>query len=201
MRPLNTLLASAVLLSSTAFAATAVASDSERPTITDIVASSGGEFDRNWFDYDILLTAVLAAGLEDTLADPVAAFTVFAPNDLGFIRLARDLGYKVRSEADAWNAIVEVLTDLGDGDPIPVLTDILLYHVVPEKISVFGFVQAVVSGDPIVTALGPTIDPFFFGLVDNDPDFRNPRLTFPINVLGSNGIIHTINRVLIPVDL
>ena len=49
--------------------------------------------------------------------------------------------------------------------------------------------------------LGPSLTPFFFGLIDNDPDLENPRLTFPINVVASNGIIHTITRVLIPLDL
>jgi uncharacterized surface protein with fasciclin (FAS1) repeats len=172
-----------------------------RPTITEIVAKSGGEFDKNRYDYDILLNAVLTAGLADALNDPAAKLTVFAPNDLGFIRLARDLGYHRYDEKGAWNYLVGVLTTLGEGDPKPVLTDILLYHVVPKRISVFGFLRAAIRDRELVTLLGETVDPFLFGLVDKEPDLKNPRLFFPINVRASNGIIHTLDRVLVPVDL
>ena len=45
-----------------------------RPTITEIVLKSGapGEFDKNRYDYDILLTAVVTAGLADALNNPDA---------------------------------------------------------------------------------------------------------------------------------
>lgn len=206
MRYLNALLLSASLLASAAFTDTALARGSTGETIVDIVAGSGSGFDRNKFDYDILLAAVLAAGLDGALADPNASLTLFAPNDLGFIRLAEDLGYDGYDEAGAWAFLVAALTELGGGDPIPVLTDILLYHVAPEPISVFGFIRAALRDRDIETLLVvdgtvQTVHPFLFGLVDKATSLANPRLTLPLNVKASNGIIHTLNRVLIPVDL
>ena len=170
-------------------------------TIADIVAASGGEFDNNRYDYDILLNAVIAADLVDPLADPDADLTAFAPNDMAFVRLARDFGYQGWDEAEAWDAIVAVLTDLGGGDPIPVLTDVLLYHVAPERISAVKFFFLSIFRIPIETLQGGTFQPYFFRLIDNEPDLRDPRLFFPINLRADNGYIHTISRVLIPVDL
>ena len=167
-------------------------------TITDIVASSGNRFDRNPFDYDILLKAVVTAELAETLADENIDWTVFAPNDLAFIRTARDLGYRGFSEEGAWNFLVEAFTGLGNGDPIPVLTNVLLYHVAPENLRPIDIIRS----SEIETLLsGAVIRPRFLTLQDNDPDFRDPRIFFPFNVKASNGVIHTINRVLIPVDL
>ena len=168
-----------------------------QPTITQIVAKSGGEFDNNLLDYDILLTAVLAADLADALNNPTDELTLFAPNDLAFIRTARDLGYRGWSEQGAWEFLVGALTELGGGDPIPVLRDILLYHVAPEKRKPF---QIIVS-DRIPTLLGEDIRPLGFQLRDNEPDLADPGLFFPLNVEAANGIVHTISRVLIPIDL
>lgn len=91
------------------------------------------------------------------------------------------------------------LTELGGDDgPIPVLTNILLYHVAPESLRPFD----VIFSPEIPTLLkGAVIRPRLFRLRDNDPDLRDPFLFFPINIRADNGIIHTISRVLIPVDL
>ena len=176
---------------------------SAQGTITDIVAESGGEFDKDRRDYDILLNAVVTAGLAEVLADPDAEFTVFAPKDSAFVRLAKDLGYKGRYDEEAvFNYIVGVLTKLGGGDPVPVLTDILLYHVVPGTVRPIDLILSTIFSSPIETALpGATFQPFFLRLVDNDPDIRDPFVTFPLNIKASNGRIHTITRVLVPVDL
>jgi serralysin len=172
-------------------------------TIADIVAASGGEgqFDSNGHDYDMLLNALIAADLVDALADPHANVTVFAPNDRAFIRLAQDLGYHGDDEAEALTFIVDTLTVLGEGDPIPVLTDILLYHVAPTRVTLFGVVILSIFDADIDTLQGNAIDPFFFRLSDQDPDFIDPRVRFPLNIFADNGVIHTIDRVLIPSDI
>jgi uncharacterized surface protein with fasciclin (FAS1) repeats len=179
----------------------AASSHASADTITDFVAASGGEFDSNPFDYDILLNAVITADLADALANEDADLTLFAPNDLAFAQLAADLGCECKNEEQVWNAIVSVLTDLGEGDPIPVLTDILLYHVAPESLTFFDVIVASFFSVDIDTLQGATITPFFFRLIDNEPDLANPYLFLPFNVGTSNGIVHTIGRVLIPVDL
>jgi uncharacterized surface protein with fasciclin (FAS1) repeats len=171
---------------------------SSRGTITEIVAASGGEFDGNRADYDILLTAVLTAGLEGALADESATLTVFAPNDAAFIRTARDLGFTGTDEAGAWTFLVGALTSIGGGDPLPVLTSILTYHVAP---GYYGAVRVLFSRS-IPTLQGAEIKPRLLTLRDQDPDIADPRLVLRgLNIRADNGVIHTIDRVLIPVDL
>ncbi len=172
--------------------------DDELETITGIVLQSGGEFDSDPRDYDILLTAVLTAEIEGLLADEGADLTVFAPNDRAFIRLARDLGYEGYDEAGAFSAIVETLTALGEGDPIPLLTSILSYHVVDESVF-FGELRQL---DSVDTLLGTSIVPRYRQLIDAEPELKNPRIILRrSNIPASNGVIHTISRVLIPLDL
>ena len=168
-------------------------------SITDIVAASGGKFDRNRDDFDILLNAVLAAELDGVLADPEADFTVFAPNDRAFIRLAREFGYKRGGEAVAFDTIVAALTGLSDGDPIPLLRNILLYHVSPGGKSLHE-----VQDTPVIdTGLdGVTVVSARNRLLDNEPDVRDPRFKKDFtDIAAQNGIIHVINRVLIPLDI
>lgn len=172
-------------------------SQAKGQTITEIVARSGGNFDKNFLDYDILLNAVVTADLADALNNPNDDLTLFAPNDLAFVRTARDLGYDAWSERGAWEFLVAALTDLGDGDPIPLLREILLYHVAPESLRPYQFIFA----DEIQTLQGGVIRPRIFQLRDNDPSLPDPILFFPLNVDADNGIIHTISRVLIPINL
>jgi serralysin len=170
-------------------------------TITDFVAASGGTFDSNRLDYDILLNAVVAADLGGALANPEADLTLFAPNDAAFIRLARDLGYAGFAEDGAWNFLVAALTDLGGGDPIPVLTQVLLYHVAPESLGVGEVIAAGFGGGTITTLQGGAITPQGTRLIDNEPDLADARLFAPLQVRLDNGVVHTITSVLIPIDL
>jgi uncharacterized surface protein with fasciclin (FAS1) repeats len=174
-------------------------------TIADFVLDRSGEgFDSNSRDYDILITAVVTADLVGPLADPDADLTLWAPNDGAFGKLADDLGYEGdRSDEEAvWLFLVDALTDLGGGDPIPVLTNVLLYHVAPERVSAIDFILRSFFRQDIETLLtDATFTPRFFRLEDNDPDISDPYLWFPLNVYTGNGYVHTINRVLIPIDI
>lgn len=167
-------------------------------TITEIVASSG-DYDNNRNDYDILLNAVLTADLAGTLS--AGDFTVFAPNDGAFLALANDLGYQGLDEAEAFNAITVSLDQISGGDPIGLLTDVLLYHVSPEGKGL----RQVIRQHEVATALeGAFVRPNGFGLrlVDNDPDLRDPGfIRSASNIQAINGVIHTIDRVLIPANL
>jgi uncharacterized surface protein with fasciclin (FAS1) repeats len=190
----------AVTMLSSVFAGSAGATWKPKPpskTITEVVAASGGQFDRNPFDYDILLNAVLTANLQDTLATPGLDVTVWAPNDRAFIRTARDLGFTGSTEQGAWEFLVGALTGLGGGDPIPVLTAILTYHVTPGASGVLS----VLTTKEFPTLQGGTIVRHGLTLQDKDPDIKDPNLTLPLQVRASNGIIHTIDRVLIPINI
>jgi len=170
----------------------AASNDDTPGTIADAVAGSS--------DFDILETALNAANLTSALAASDADLTAFAPSDRAFKLLARDLGFAGdTSDEDAvFNAISNVLGNLSDsGDPIPLLTDILEYHVSPgaKTLSEIG------SQDSVATLLdGTSITPQGGTLVDNEPDLANPDVVAP-NRLTDNGIVHSIDRVLIPSDL
>ncbi len=189
------------LLTAVALSAPGLPAPPPRPTIAAIVAQSGGTFDNNRGDFDILLNAVQTAGLAGVLDDASIDVTVFAPTDRAFIRLARDLGFTGSDEAGAWQFLVGALTTLGDGDPIGPLTAVLTYHVSPESLTLGEVVLYGVFGVPIPTLQGGELEWTLRGFIDADPDLRNPQVTFPLNVRASNGIVHAIDGVLIPLDL
>ncbi|WP_342001433.1 fasciclin domain-containing protein [Microbacterium sp. LWH7-1.2] len=177
------------------FAATpAQASGGSAPTgtIVDVAvaASGGGTPDDNPRDYDILVQAVLATGLNGALADTSKTYTVFAPNDRAFLRLVTDLtGTVPASEADALAAITSTFT-------VEQISNILLYHVVAgEKL---GLVKIVTAGS-LTMANGGMVEPRGVKLRDETPALADPRLVvWAINIPATNGVIHTIDRVLVP---
>ena len=168
----------------------------DAPTITGIVAASGA-YDKNGADFDILLNAVTAAGLAGALDDAAADLTVFAPNDAAFLKLANTLGYAGSSELAAFDYLVESLTLLSGGQsPIPLLTNILLYHVAPESLQA----SQVLGAASINTLLGIDLGVVGTKLVDRDPDVQNPSL-IATDIQAANGVVHVIDGVLLPANL
>ena len=118
---------------------------------------------------------------------------MFAPNDEAFLRLVTDLtGKAPASEAAALTTIVSTFTTAQ-------ISKILLYHVVAGK--KLGPLQVILSRS-ITMANGGKIYPRLTTLRDETPTLRDPRLVLSaINIQASNGVIHTIDRVLVPSGL
>lgn len=161
-------------------------------TIVDVAvaASGGGSPDNNPYDYDILVQALIATGLDKVLADSGQKFTVFAPNDRAFERLVTELtGKAPTSEAAALTTITSSFTGAQ-------IKNILLYHVVVGK--KLSPLQVIFSRS-ITMANGGHIYPRFLTLRDETPSLPDPHLVpWAINIQASNGVIHTIDRVLVP---
>lgn len=155
-----------------------------------VKASGGGAPDSNPYDYDLLVQAVTATGLAPVLDDESQRFTVFAPNDRAFIRLVTDLtGSAPESEQAALNTAVAALG-------VPAIKNVLLYHVVAGR--KLGPLQVLLSRS-LTMANGGTVQPRGITLRDETPALRDPRLVlFALNIPATNGVIHTIDRVLVP---
>ncbi len=127
-------------------------------------------------DFNILVDAVVEAELVDALKGP-GLFTVFAPNDQAFGNLITDLGSK--------EALLE-LENLGS---------ILLYHVVSGQVmaeDVLGL-----DGEDVETLSGEDI----LISIDNEKVFINSLSEVIITDIQTlNGVIHVIDRVLLPQD-
>ena len=120
--------------------------------------------------HDSLVAAVVQAELLSTLQGD-GPFTVFAPTDDAFTAAGIDLAALDNEEGKA------------------ALTDILLYHVVsgavPSSAVTDGMVAAAVNGDDLTFTVGE-------GVMVNDAN------VILADVAASNGIIHVIDKVLMP---
>ena len=126
-------------------------------------------------DFSILVEAVVAAGLADTLSG-AGPFTVFAPTNEAFASLLAELGVTK----------AQLLADTA------LLTKVLTYHVVPGMVLKAG----VPINAPITTVEGGTftVSPT---LMITDQRGRQSSIV-AADVLASNGVIHVIDKVILP---
>jgi uncharacterized surface protein with fasciclin (FAS1) repeats len=134
-------------------------------------------------DFTELVSLVLAAdpGVAKALTDASAnGLTVFAPTNAAFNEL-----YKAIPKADL------LLPDSKE-----LLTDVLLYHVVPGRVfssdlpNVKGAVETASTGDKLTFDLSS-------GAVVKGTSSGNSKIT-AVNILATNGVIHVIDKVLLP---
>ncbi|MEW6999264.1 fasciclin domain-containing protein [Colwelliaceae bacterium BS250] len=134
-------------------------------TIVDAAVADG--------NFNTLVAALQATGLDEVLSDTEAKYTVFAPTDAAFALLGED----------TINAL------LADTDT---LSDILLYHVLPGEVDATAAIASV--GTTVNTANGDAI-----GLsLDGDMLLVNTVTVTATDIMTDNGIIHVIDAVLLP---
>lgn len=143
---------------------TATATLSPRENLLDTAHRSG--------HFKHLMAAVRAAGLNETL-DGKGPYTVFAPNDKAFDRLARN-----------------ELADLLKPESKARLADILKLHVVP------GHVAVSAAGEQptvLATLQGETLS------LHTEQGLRvNRARVVERDIFATNGVIHAIDTVLMP---
>jgi uncharacterized surface protein with fasciclin (FAS1) repeats len=128
--------------------------------------------------FSILAEAVVAADLASTLSGP-GPFTVFAPTDAAFAALLTELGVTK----------AQLLADK------TLLRSVLQYHVLGAKVN-----RAAVPLGKAVTPLAGGIfkvDAVGANLVITDGRNRASRIT-ATDVMATNGIVHVIDKVLLP---
>jgi transforming growth factor-beta-induced protein len=125
-------------------------------------------------DFDTLVTALQAAGLDATLADETQTYTVFAPTDAAFAMIDPDT--------------LDLL--LADTD---VLSSVLLQHVVSGEVSsvtaytLNGLSATTVSGADIPVAINSELDTLTFG----------GATVTTTDIYTTNGVIHVIDTVVV----
>lgn len=128
--------------------------------------------------FSSLVGAVVSAGLVTTLSDAAARFTVFAPVNAAFTAIA---------------GTVATLTT-------PQLTTVLTYHVLPSEVlssalgPVFGTRVDTVAAQTI-TINNNAVAPAIATITDTTTTAAN---IVAVDVRASNGVIHVIDKVLLP---
>ena len=127
-------------------------------------------------NHNYLEAAVIATELQGALSDTTGAFTVLAPTDAAFTDLADELGVGVS----------ELLE-------LPNLSEVLLYHVLPEVILEESLLQSQVNS--------------MYNTLLNEPIyFQSSATTVTVNGIASvtladlvadNGVVHVIDKVVL----
>lgn len=134
-------------------------------TVVDVAVSDG--------NFTTLVAALEATGLDETLANTDANFTVFAPTDAAFALLPE--------------GTVEAL--LADTET---LSNILTYHVIADKVDAATAISS--AGSKVTMVNGDSV-----GLsLDDDNLLVNTVTVTSADIMADNGIIHVIDAVLMP---
>ena len=153
------------------------------PSVTDMATTND--------DLESLTDAVIAADLATTLdgsAGEGLQFTVFAPTDVAFANLLADL------ELPDLNALVTALGGVSG------LTDVLFYHVLATASPVYAADAIAADGGTVPTLLtGQSLGVNVVGTdVELSDSTAETATVVGLNFFTSNGVVHLIDKVLLP---
>jgi uncharacterized surface protein with fasciclin (FAS1) repeats len=132
-------------------------------TVADVAIDNG---------FSTLTTAVVTAELLPALTDPLAKYTVFAPDNAAFDDLAEALE-----------------TDLEGILALPNLADVLLYHVVGAEVYSTDLENGAVT---MLNGQDVTVN------IDGGVVMINTSEVILADIAADNGVVHVIDEVLIP---
>ena len=142
--------------------------ETDNPSVWSIIKGSE--------NHNYLEAAVVAAELQGVLSDSSVAFTVLAPSDEAFTDLAEELGVSVPD-------LIE----------LPNLTDILLYHVLPEVILEEVLLQSQVNS-MYNTLLN---EPIYFQSLATSVTVNGVASVTLADLAADNGVVHVIDKVVL----
>ena len=148
----------AIFLSAPVFAQTNV--------FDDVIATSP--------NHNYLEAALIQEGLDITLKDPTANYTVFAPDDQAFTDLATALN-----------------TDIAGLLALPNLSDILLYHVIGSEVLSTDLSNGLIAS-PLNTANTLKVT------IDGANVFVNQAQVSAADLQADNGAVHVLDAVVLP---
>jgi uncharacterized surface protein with fasciclin (FAS1) repeats len=183
MRRITALMVGAIMAIGLA-AAPALAKGPQAPgndSIYDIVASNE--------DFSTLKFAIDTAGLDAAVMSDDVQMTVFAPTNAAFEKVAMELGFGTD--------VLGLATYLVENE---LLDDVLLYHVTDGR----RFANSVLNKNnmkSIETLLGADVMSTPGGMIiDAAPSTSNAKIT-AANISASNGVVHVIDNVLVPLNI
>lgn len=154
-----------------------------------LVATSFGAFGQtNVYDnvisispnHTTLKAALIQAGLVSALQDPTATLTVFAPDNAAFDALATALGISPTSA---------LLADTN-------LTNILTYHVLGQEVA-----AAAITNGQVATSLNTTANgTIYLTKTSTGSVFADQANVTTADLTTDNGIVHVVNKVLLPIQ-
>ncbi|MAV73054.1 MAG: hypothetical protein CBB81_01790 [Cellvibrionales bacterium TMED21] len=144
--------------------------DPPGPNIVDVATEAGS--------FNTLLAAATAAGLVETLSDESASLTLFAPTDAAFDALFATMPEGAKDEL------------LADTER---LTSILTYHVLEGAVDIAAAGE--LAGTAVETVSGEKVA---LTIREDAYLYVNEGKVDPYDVMASNGVIHVIDKVLLP---